>query len=256
MRVSVSASALAVDGKGRGSEVTAQVEAAAQRTFLAPLRTKSLQRVLRAASVTGAAAKTSLFAAGEPASELSILLEGNVALLASDDAGREVALDVVCPGQPVLPWVPARATPYAFSAKTIRPARLLNIPLDDLRAELRRDGLLAELLVEVLSGRARDLLEQIEGLKLRTATQRLAHYILAQGERGPASFEVVLPYRKHVIASQLGMTPESLSRAFAVLRPLGVSITGQRVRVADAARLRQFCQEGPKTHNLGASAPP
>lgn len=198
--------------------------------------------MVRGASLTTAAPKQMLFAAGEPAREISILLEGNVALLAADDAGREIALDVVCPVQLVLPWIPVMGVRHSVSAKVIRPAQLLNIPLVDLQVELGQDGALSELLVARLSQRTRALLAQIEDLKLRTATQRLAHYLLSEAAPGQTNFDVVLPYKKHVIASQLGMTPESLSRSFAALRPLGVTMTGHRVLVGDAERLRLFCQ--------------
>jgi len=49
-----------------------------------------------------------------------------------------------------------------------------------------------------------------------------------------------LPYDKVLIAAQLGLTPESLSRAFARLKMAGVAIDAAQVVVKDIAKLRQI----------------
>lgn len=59
---------------------------------------------------------------------------------------------------------------------------------------------------------------------------------LAPGQTGAAT--VTLPSGRRLIAGRLGITPQSLSRAFAALRPLGVSGDGRQVSIADLERLR------------------
>jgi CRP-like cAMP-binding protein len=49
---------------------------------------------------------------------------------------------------------------------------------------------------------------------------------------------VALPYDKILIAGQLGLTPESLSRAFAKLRTIGIVVDASHVVVKDIAKLR------------------
>jgi hypothetical protein len=44
-----------------------------------------------------------------------------------------------------------------------------------------------------------------------------------------------------MLAGRLGMTPESLSRAFARLQAEGVSASGRQVTIADSARLQRYC---------------
>ncbi|MBX9946929.1 MAG: helix-turn-helix domain-containing protein [Reyranella sp.] len=61
---------------------------------------------------------------------------------------------------------------------------------------------------------------------------------LAPRDSGPVT--VTLPDGRRLVAGRLGVTPQSLSRAFAALRPLGVSGGGRRVTIADPARLREF----------------
>ena len=51
---------------------------------------------------------------------------------------------------------------------------------------------------------------------------------------------VTLPGGRRLVAGRLGVTPQSLSRAFAALRSVGVSGSGRQVTIADAGRLREF----------------
>jgi hypothetical protein len=50
----------------------------------------------------------------------------------------------------------------------------------------------------------------------------------------------VLQVRTAMVAGRLGVTPQSLSRAFAALRSLGVTGSGGEVPITDPARLRKF----------------
>jgi hypothetical protein len=52
-----------------------------------------------------------------------------------------------------------------------------------------------------------------------------------------------LPYDKVLIAGRLGLTPESLSRAFARLRSIGVVVDASHVVVKDVAKLRQLAND-------------
>jgi CRP/FNR family transcriptional regulator len=52
-----------------------------------------------------------------------------------------------------------------------------------------------------------------------------------------------LPVAKKVLASQIGVTSETLSRTFARLRKEGViRVVGSRIHVLDSARLRAYAE--------------
>ena len=68
-------------------------------------------------------------------------------------------------------------------------------------------------------------------------------YLLARatpGEGGGASFD--LPLSKSELASRLGITPESLSRALKRLAGAGVTTHGRTVVIDDVEALRRFCR--------------
>ena len=83
-------------------------------------------------------------------------------------------------------------------------------------------------------------MRQIAQLKSQTASQRLAEflYALSSVDVGPCVF--TLSYDKALIAGQLGIAPESLSRAFANLKSIGVDAQETCVKVRDVRKLRRF----------------
>ena len=64
--------------------------------------------------------------------------------------------------------------------------------------------------------------------------------LLALAPRHTGPVTVTLPGGRQLIAGRLGVTPQSLSRAFAALRPLGVTGSSRTVAIADPARLRDI----------------
>ena len=89
------------------------------------------------------------------------------------------------------------------------------------------------------------LVEQLEQLKAQTGAQRVAEFLLSLCEVNGGGCTVDLPYDKVLIAGRLGMKPESLSRAFARLKPAGVTIRKNHARIEDVDRLRCYAEEDP-----------
>jgi len=89
------------------------------------------------------------------------------------------------------------------------------------------------------------MLSEIAELKGRSPVQRLGLFLLAQlraAEMDEADeATLTLSMSKVQLASRIGITPESLSRALARLRPLGVSSSGRDFTVSSPVKLREFC---------------
>jgi CRP-like cAMP-binding protein len=87
------------------------------------------------------------------------------------------------------------------------------------------------------------LVQQVVQLKGHSGVQRVAEFLasLSAAERGQCA--LALPYDKILIAGRLGLTPESLSRAFAKLRSIGVLVDASHVIVGDVAKLRQLAAD-------------
>ncbi len=104
---------------------------------------------------------------------------------------------------------------------------------------MEHEASLANTLLRSVSHEFRTMVRQVRDLKLRTATQRLGCYLLAQVKDGKAvKADFRLPFDKGLLAARLGCRQENLSRAFATLRAYGVETHGARVILHDIPRLK------------------
>ena len=94
-------------------------------------------------------------------------------------------------------------------------------------------------------GHLHSLVAQLEQLKAQTGAQRVAEFLLELSPCEEGSCIVTLPYDKVLIAGRLGMKPESLSRAFAKLKSVGVSISRNSATIEDVERLRDYSISDP-----------
>jgi CRP-like cAMP-binding protein len=92
-----------------------------------------------------------------------------------------------------------------------------------------------------MSLRLRRLVNEIERLKRRSATELVAEFLLdlcaaASADRA----DVTLPFEKSIIAARLGIKPESFSRALGRLKDVGVDVNGAEIAIASRAALARF----------------
>jgi CRP/FNR family transcriptional regulator, transcriptional activator FtrB len=185
--------------------------------------------------------QTMLFRQGDLPDFLYVLLEGSVQFTGTAPDARETVVEILKPIDAFMPAAALTNTPYLVSAKVVHPARILMVPAAAVLQTITHDAGLALAMLASIARQYRALLRQVKDLKLRTSTQRLGCYLLALAEENGADGLVELPHDKRLIAARLGMTPESLSRAFSSLRTMGVEVRGHRIRLTDVAKLCQNC---------------
>ena len=198
-----------------------------------------LAAMLAACFVQTLPASATLCRQGEKAEFLHIVLSGRVGLFGS--AGHEEALvEFFGAGDAFIVPAVVLDAPYLLTARMLEEGRILMWPAAAFRAQVRATGALAYGAVLLLSGYWRTLIGQIKDLKLLSAIERLSAFLLALAPRETGPVTVTLPGGRRLVAGRLGLTPQSLSRAFAALRPLGISGGGRQVTIVDPARLREF----------------
>ena len=183
-----------------------------------------------------------IFRVGEMPEHLHLVLKGCVALTGRCSEGRETVIEFLEPGECFVLAAVVLKSPYLLSARAATNIRLLHLPAERLRALLESNHALTMATVEALASQWRQLVAQVTDLKLKSSAQRLGAYLLTF-TKGNGETQVRLPSERQLVAARLGMTPESLSRAFARLRPLGVIGQGQAVTIKDTKRLRAFCEQ-------------
>ncbi len=205
--------------------------------LLRGLSASSRARLLLNAVVHAVTPGTVLFEQGEMPTFQHVVLAGSVHLLGRSTARREVLIDAVEPPDLVVPAAVATGSPFLMRARVPEASRLLLIHAGVFRRALQREPLLAQHVIGSLAGQFRRLVRQIKNLKLRTGTERVGCYLLALSRRQGTPRQAVLPYEKNLIASELGMTRESFSRALAALQAAGIAVEGETIAIRDAKHL-------------------
>jgi CRP/FNR family transcriptional activator FtrB len=203
-----------------------------------------LTRLAAVSTVLQAELPTELCRQGDPATSLMILLEGQVVMSGAATNGNRAVVEVVRPVSFILLATVLARLSYPMSAETLSPSRVLSIRADGLHALMSDSPELAQALVRAQAMEYGAMVRQVCDLKLRTAAERLASYLLALAQEHGSGSQFRLPVRKRLLAAQLGCGQENLSRAFATLREFGVETHGIRVILHDIPRLRGFAFPG------------
>ena len=133
---------------------------------------------------------------------------------------------------------------FPVGAKVVSDARIVAVEAEPFLAQLTSEFDLVLAMMGGMSRHLRVLLYQISELKLKSTAQRLGGFLLSLTEADDGEIVVELPYDKRLLANRLGMKPESLSRALAKLREIGVQDVEGVLTIADVGSLRDFCLEG------------
>jgi CRP-like cAMP-binding protein len=212
--------------------------------LFAGLEMRSLADLLAEAMVRCFSPNALLFVEGEPAGQFYVVLDGWVRLYRQTADGRESLIALIARGESFAEAVMFLGGKFPVSAAVVDESRLLVIPAEPFRRALRSDNELCFKMMASMAVHLRHLVVQVEQLTVRSSTERLAQFLLDLARSGAERAIIHLPYDKGLLAARLGMQPETLSRALAKLRPLGVETKGSRVTIRDIDALRRHCM-GP-----------
>jgi CRP-like cAMP-binding protein len=183
-----------------------------------------------------------LFQQGEPANSFFVVLGGWVKLYRMTPDGNEAVVGVFRRGETFAEAAMFLGGRYPVSAEVVTDTRLIRVDGQMLRRRIAEQPELALSMLASASYHLKSLVEQIEHIKLLSAPQRLADFLVRLSPVREGSCTIELPYEKALIANRLGMKPESLSRALAKLRPLGVGVDREQVSIVDVALLSRFVE--------------
>lgn len=141
------------------------------------------------------------------------------------------------------------AGPHVMDAQALGAASLVELPRDGLAAQLADHPDLAQRLIQGLAREVQALAVNTHELMHKDAPARLAQWLFQrceplEGAPGATAQAVVtLHERKRDVASQLAITPETLSRLMRSFTRQGViEVSGYSVRVIDPAALERLAQ--------------
>jgi len=178
-----------------------------------------------------------IFHAGDAADCFYIIARGTVRLFRLDANGDDVPVNIFQAPQSFAEAAVFREADYPVSAQALEETRLIRLAARPIVARIRSEPAFALGALESMSRHLKQLVDEIALLRTPTARQKVAKFLLklSPDRNGGSRFD--LPYSKLVIAERLGMKPETLSRAFADLRAVGVSVKRQTVTISNLANL-------------------
>jgi CRP-like cAMP-binding protein len=180
---------------------------------------------------------------GEPATAFFIVIDGWIKLYRSTLSGDEAVIEVMTKGASFAEAAAFTGSRYIASGEAVTTARVARVPADHLVKCIHENPIVASSMIASISTHMHHLVQQVEHLKVQSGVQRVAEFLASLALANQDKSVVVLPYDKVLIAAQLGLTPESLSRAFARLKGVGVAIEAANVVVKDVAKLRQIATD-------------
>ncbi len=130
-----------------------------------------------------------------------------------------------------------------IEAEVLRRASIIELRASAVRRCLNNSPSAQLRMLAYMSASLKRLVNQITMLKLMTGPRRLAQFLISLADQSAHGAGIDLPFEKKTLAALLGMTPESLSRAFNRLKSLGVSTERSgSISIEDVERLRQFVE--------------
>ena len=165
------------------------------------------------------------------------LVAGSLKLVGVRGEG-EAVIEIARPHDLILPAAVITAQPYLLRARVFEEAQLLLVAADAFREALTVDNAFCRAVLEFVAGQLRRQIRATKGHRLRSAEERVAAYVAGLLTRDSGDADVTLGLDKCEIATHLGMTRETFSRALTGLAAHGLRVEGRRLFIADAAAFR------------------
>jgi CRP/FNR family transcriptional regulator, dissimilatory nitrate respiration regulator len=183
-----------------------------------------------------------LFREGDPVDGFHVIQLGQVGIFFVAPDGREQIFSVFRAPESFAEAAMAMDR-YPANAMALEYSRVILVRKAHFRDVLSRKPDLALQMLASMILPMKELLRLLQDSRGRQVEARLAEWLLRQSPAAAAGCPAVfdLPVAKNVLASQIGVTSETLSRTFARLRKEGViRVVGSRISVLDGARLRTY----------------
>ncbi|MFZ5814514.1 MAG: AAA family ATPase [Bacillota bacterium] len=182
---------------------------------------------------------TRLFAAGDPAPGLFLLLSGSVKLTTMTEEGQERIQSIRGAGESIGEEGLVDDRPLEVTAEALSETVALLIPREQFQARLSAMPALGLAMARVLADRLRQTADASRDVLTLDARRRIIKQVILLAERSPDG--TLPPLRQQELASLAGAARETVSRVMTDLTHQGyLESVGRRFRVTDLAGLRDL----------------
>ena len=183
---------------------------------------------------------------GDDADWFYLVLSGWVKIFRETLDGDEAVIEIAGSGKFVGESAPLDGGVYSSNAAIAEKAVLLRMPVSQLATAINNHHEVALAMLDELSKKRLEHMKEVEGLKLQKADQRIGCFMLRQCDgKADGKHDLMLPYCKSLLATQLGMKGETFSRALNKLRQAtDITVSGNNVTVPEVSKLSEFVCSG------------
>ncbi|HCK32013.1 MAG: hypothetical protein CMH32_00590 [Micavibrio sp.] len=132
---------------------------------------------------------------------------------------------------------------YPFNAEAVEEVELIAIPLELLKKEIDSNPDMTRTLLSFFARQRHNQDREIEHRTVQNAPQRIGCFLLrlANQTAPDNTITIHLPYDKTLVASRLGMQPETFSRALTKLKEkTGIRVKGATIEMESLSQLSDF----------------
>ena len=170
-------------------------------------------------------------------SKLYIVYEGLFKLTKIDEKGDEIVLSVLDQGGVVSPM---HFSPYYdVCAEFIKNTTMFYFTEKAVNDFSTKNHQFSINTIKFLADSVQTLMISAEVLQLKTAKEKVGWYLV----HAKINNTFKLPYSKSLIASYLGMKPESFSRALTELKKDGVTLKNKKIVLENGDELCKYCDK-------------
>lgn len=212
-----------------------------------PLDGEVSHRLFCISSIRSVPAKEVVYCQGDSSDYVYEVIEGVVKLYMLTADGRLQIMGFAYPGQILALDADSH---HLTTAEAVTPAKLCQYPRAKFERVIDEHPQLARQLFAIVAQDLTAARSQMLLLGRKSATERLASFLLDLSERSVARGEdpdlIALPMSRGDIGDYLGLTIETVSRTMTRLRQLGVLDLHQHrtVAIRDRARLSEMAEDG------------
>jgi CRP-like cAMP-binding protein len=183
-----------------------------------------------------------LFLHEDRAERFFIITKGWIKLFRETLDGTQAVIDILTAGHVFGETAIFQDNLYPYSAEATEPTEIISFPLPLLKKEIKENQKLTLAMLSSMASYRRQQDQELEHRTLQNAPQRIGCFLLRLANQQAKGKTIInLPYDKTLVASRLGMQPETFSRALNKLKiETGIEVEGASIKVNNLTQLSQY----------------
>jgi len=203
-----------------------------------------LRYLLSYSVIRSVAAEEEIVKHGDEVEFLYFIIEGTVKIFRSSSEGKEAPINILKAGETFMEAAIYMDGISPVSAVTLKRSKLLLIPADIIKQQVSKGGPLCANILRIITRRYKNAMQQIESIITKIPFDRLGYYFLRlRMEQDPNTLNIDLHCQKSMIASYLGMKPETFSRTLKKLKEIGIEVSYKYITLSEGGVLCRFCDK-------------